>query len=350
MRWTLLLLVNFLIFQAVAGSAWAQSEAGDEATPPGFNAWLVKLRADAIVAGIRTSTLDEVLEDVQYLPRVVELDRKQPEFSLTFAQYLAKVVTDGRVSRGKKRLQEHKTYLNSVARQYKVPSRFIVALWGIETDYGNLTGGFSVISALSTMAFDGRRPDFFRDELLRALRIIDEGHIRNADMTGSWAGAMGQCQFMPSSFLRFAVDADDDGHADIWRNPKDVMASVANYLHQSGWNDKITWGREVRLPKKFDASLVGLETRKTLRDWSRLGVRAADGKRLPAAPLKAALLQPDGPGQKAFLVYDNFDVILKWNRSFSFALAVGHLSDRLAGSDHGNSLVRKESVAKKSRN
>lgn len=297
-----------------------------------FASWLADLRAEAARAGISASTLDAALTGVEPLPRVLELDRSQPEFTLTLAEYLARVVSDRRVAQGREKLRENRDLLARVARRYGVQPRFLVALWGIETDFGRLTGGFPVVPALATLAFDGRRSAYFRGELLDALRILDAGHIRPEEMVGSWAGAMGQPQFMPSSFRRFAVDFDGDGRADIWGTRADVFASAANYLARSGWTDGRTWGREARLPEGFDPALLGLETRLPLSRWQALGVRRADGRGLPRSPdLEASLVAPDGPGGQTFLVYDNYRALLTWNRSHRFGVAVGTLADRLIG-------------------
>ena len=209
--------------------------------------------------------------------------------------------------------------------------RFIVAFWGIETDFGRITGGFKVVPALATLAFDGRRGAFFRKELLHALRIIEEGHISAKQMTGSWACAMGQPQFMPSSFNGYAVDHDGDGRKDIWTTRDDVFASAANYLSRYGWRGDERWGREVRLPEGFDASLQGLKVKKPIADWAALGVTLRGGAPLPGKTLLASLILPGGKGGPAYLVYNNYRVILKWNRSHYFAIAVGHLADKIAG-------------------
>jgi len=199
----------------------------------------------------------------------------------------------------------------------------------VETDFGRLTGGFPVISALATLAYDGRRSKYFRKALLGAIKIIDDGHIKAADMTGSWAGAMGQSQFMPSSFLAYAVDYDGDGRKNIWTSREDVFASTANYLARVGWKGDQTWGRAVRLPKDMDPALAGLKIRKRLSQWRKLGVRRADGGALPKRDLMASLVLAEGPGSPAFLVYGNYRAILKWNRSTFYALAIGSLADRL---------------------
>lgn len=294
-----------------------------------FGSWMTTLRQDAQTAGISQKTLDSALSGVQPLPRVLELDRKQPEGRISFATYLDKVVTAGRVKTARERYNQHRALLTAIGKQYGVQPRFIVALWAIETDFGRNTGGFKVVDALVTLAYDGRRSAYFRRELMAALRILDEGHTTPDRMRGSWAGAMGQCQFMPTSFLKYAQDHDGDGHRDIWDSHGDVFASAARYLSTVGWNAGQTWGREVRLPATFDPGKVGLTIRRPLHDWARDGVRRQDGKPLPAVSLMASLVMPDGPGGRAFLVYDNYRTIMDWNRSTYFATAVGLLADRI---------------------
>jgi membrane-bound lytic murein transglycosylase B len=294
-----------------------------------FASWLSDLRREAQAKGITPRTLDDALTGLQPIERVLELDRRQPEFTLTFRDYLARVVNDARVEKGRRLMEENRALLERIANKYGVQPRFIVALWGIESDYGRLTGGFPVIAALATLAYDGRRSAFFRQELLNALRIVDEGHIAAGAMTGSWAGAMGQSQFMPSSFLNFAVDYDGDGRRDIWTSLPDVFASIANYLRKSGWSDDQTWGRPVSLPPGFPAEQADLGVKKALAEWNAMGVRKIDGAPLPARELAASIIRPGG-GEDAFLAYDNYRVIMKWNRSQFFATAVGTLADRLA--------------------
>jgi membrane-bound lytic murein transglycosylase B len=294
-----------------------------------FGGWMTTLRQDAQTAGISQKTLDSALSGVQPLPRVLELDRKQPEGRISFATYLDKVVTAGRVKTARERYNQHRALLTAIGKQYGVQPRFIVALWAIETDFGRNTGGFKVVDALVTLAYDGRRSAYFRRELMAALRILDEGHTTPDRMRGSWAGAMGQCQFMPTSFLKYAQDHDGDGHRDIWDSHGDVFASAARYLSTVGWNAGQTWGREVRLPATFDPGQIGLTVRRPVHDWARDGVRRQDGKPLPAVSLMASLVMPDGPGGRAFLVYDNYRTIMDWNRSTYFATAVGLLADRI---------------------
>jgi membrane-bound lytic murein transglycosylase B len=296
-----------------------------------FAAWLEGLRAEAQERGIRAETLDRAFEGVAPIPRVIELDRSQPEFTLTFQEYLDRIVPGSRVRKARARLDENRALLERVAAQFKVQPRFIVALWGIETDFGWLGGSFPVIASLATLAYDGRRSAFFRKELLDALRILDEGHITPERMKGSWAGAMGQNQFMPSSFVGYAVDFDGDGRRDIWNTKADVFASAANYLASQGWRDDRTWGRRVRLPEGFDFAAAGPKERKRLGAWQKLGVRRADGGDLPTRQLLASLVLPEGEGGPAYLVYSNYETILKWNRSNFFAIAVGSLADGIAG-------------------
>lgn len=294
-----------------------------------FADWLKALRAEALSKGIRAETLDTALTGLRPIPRVVELDRRQPEFTLTFQQYMNRVVPASRVKKGRQKYSEHRELLEVIGKKYKVQPRFIVALWGIETDFGRVDGGFSVIRSLATLAFDGRRSKFFRGQLVRALRIVDQGHISSKAMRGSWAGAMGHFQFMPSSFETFAVDYDGDGKRDIWRNQADAFASAANYLSRSGWRDDQTWGRPVKLPENFDAALLGLKTKKSLPEWQKLGVRTPDGGNLPARALSASIVQAGKKSGPTFLAYNNYRVTLKWNRSTFFAVAVGTLAERI---------------------
>jgi membrane-bound lytic murein transglycosylase B len=296
-----------------------------------FARWLEDLRQDALRHGVSAATLDSALSGIKPIARVIELDRKQPEFTLTFRQYQERVVPKARVEKGKRKLSENRTLLKKVGERFGVQPRFIVAFWGIETGFGRITGGYPVIAALTTLAFDGRRGAYFRRQLLDALTILDQGHIDIARMVGSWAGAMGQCQFMPSSFLAYAVDFDGDGRKDIWNSKEDVFASAANYLSRSGWRNDQTWGRPVKLPQSFDLYLADLKLRKRLSEWQRMGVRRANGADLPKRDLMASVVLAEGQAGPAFVVYNNYRAILKWNRSTFFAVAVGSLADRIGG-------------------
>jgi len=293
-----------------------------------FDTWLEGLKSEARGRGISDATLTAALGTAKPIDKVLKLDRSQPEFTRTFEDYLASTVSASRVALGRKLYAENAAILNKIGTTYKVQPRFIVAFWGIESDFGRLQGGFPVCQALATLAWDGRRSSFFRDELLNALTIVEEGHITAQAMTGSWAGAMGQTQFMPSSFRKFAVDYDGDGRRDIWTTRKDVFASIANYLAQSGWHSDETWGRRVTLPEGFDPALISLDVQKSLFDWQALGVRRADGTALPAFNLQGSLVKPSD-GKQVFMVYSNYRTTLLWNRSTYFALAVGHLADAI---------------------
>jgi membrane-bound lytic murein transglycosylase B len=307
------------------------SGAEAQASSQPFAGWLQELRKDALRDGVSAHTLETALTGLSPVPRVIELDRAQPEFTLTFQEYLQRVVPDSRVEVGRRMLRENRRLLEGVGAKYGVQPRFIVALWGIESDYGRLTGRFPVIGALVTLAYDGRRAAYFRRELLDALHILDEDAIPVERMTGSWAGAMGQVQFMPSSFRRYAVDQDGDGRRDLWATKADVFASAANYLKHLGWRSNQTWGRQVRLPKGFDRGLIGHDRVRPLDVWRALGVRRADGGALPRADLPTSIVQPGGAGGAAYAVYDNYRALLKWNRSDYFATAAGILSDRISG-------------------
>jgi len=313
-------------FLAVSSTIGGRAEAGQA----DFYGFLAGVRRDAAAQGIRASTIDVALRGAEFLPHVIELDRKQPERVMTFNEYLDKVVTPQRMENGRHQLVDNRALLDTIWRRYNVEPRFIVALWGIESDFGKVTGNYSVVSALATLGYDGRRSGYFRGELISAVRILDQGHIRADDMMGSWAGAMGQCQFMPSTFLGYAVDYDGDGRRDIWNDRADVLASIANYISRLGWRGGEGWGREVVVPPGFDIRFTGLEVKRVTEEWNRLGIRGAGAGSLSARGGEASLVLPDGTGGPALLVYDNFRTIMKWNKSTFFAAAVGYLADGMA--------------------
>jgi membrane-bound lytic murein transglycosylase B len=303
-----------------------------------FAQWLRDFRQEAAGQGISRATLDAAFAGVTPLARVIELDRRQPETTLTFSQYLQTIVTDERVRTGRQKLAENRRLTGRLRADFGVPASVLVALWAVESDYGRSTGGFKVIDALATLAFDGRRSAMFRAELIDALRILERGDITSERMIGSWAGAMGQIQFMPSTYLRYARDYDGGGRRDIWTDTADILASAGNYLSQLGWRPGLSWGRPVRLPATLDAGLGGGDDARPLSEWARLGVKAADGSALPQGTIAATLATPDGPTGPAFLVYENFHVLMRWNHSTYFALAVGILADRLGEADGLSSL------------
>lgn len=297
-----------------------------------FEQWLFELRAEALQRGISKNIVAQALSNIEPKERIIELDRKQPEGRLTFAQYYKRVINKKRVSEGRRLFRKHKALLNKVSEQYGVQPQYLVALWGIETSYGNNTGGFGVVEALATLAYDGRRSEFFRKELFSALEILNQGHISPARMKGSWAGAMGQNQFMPSSFQNLAIDFNKDGRKDIWTSLPDVFGSSANYLSSNGWKEDERWGRRVKITQTISDNKLGLDTKKTLAQWQSIGVRLPNGASLPNIDgFMASLIQPDGAGTDAFLVYDNYRVIMRWNRSIYFATSVGLLADQIAG-------------------
>lgn len=295
-----------------------------------FDRWLAELKQEAVGEGVPAAVVAEALDGVKLREEVLKRDRNQPEFKLTLGGYLKRIVSEQRVAKGRRMLAEHRPLLEEIAGHYKIQPRFLLALWGIESDYGRVLGDFSVIQSLVTLAFDPRRGTYFRKELLLSLHILAEGLAPLERLQGSWAGAIGGLQFMPSVYRKYAIDYNDDGGSDIWGDPADMFASGANYLTSSGWQFDQTWGREVALPDNFDLGLLGHKNSLTLAEWQELGVRRLFGGRdLPRREISASLIIPDQDSGRAFLVYDNFRIILKWNRSDFFAIAVGMLADRI---------------------
>ncbi|HCW89636.1 MAG TPA: lytic murein transglycosylase [Marinobacter sp.] len=297
---------------------------------PDFQSCVAGLKDKALQAGISPKTTDEVLSSVTFLDRVIELDRRQPEFTTTFTDYLGKRVNEARISKGRELLREHRELLDRVTRATGVPGPYLVAFWGLETNFGSYFGKMPVPSSLATLACDPRRSTFFTEQLMAALRIIEEGAITSDQMEGSWAGAMGHVQFMPTVFLKHAVDADGDGRRDLWNSLPDAMMSAGRFLESMGWNGDYRWGREVVLPAGFDYSKAD-GRRLPLEAWRQMGITDAFGNPLAREPIDAKLIVPAGHRGPAFLAYHNFDVIMGWNRSEFYAIAVGHLADRVAG-------------------
>jgi membrane-bound lytic murein transglycosylase B len=297
-----------------------------------FQQWLGNFSIEAQQAGISSKAINHRMQHAEFLPKVIELDRKQPDKVKSFDQYLSSVQPARKVKMAKAKYKENKALLDKIGKKYGVQPRFIVALWGSESDFGRNMGSFSVLNSLATLAYEGRRADFFKAELINALRIIDSENINPADLKGSWAGAMGQTQFMPSSFLEMAVDYDGDGKKDIWNNKADAFASIANYLSKSGWDKNATWGREVKLPENFDAALLGKEIEKPLSEWKKLGIKTTSGKALPTGKkFPASIVRVgDGVNARSYLIYPNYKIVLKWNRSLYFASSIGLLSDKIS--------------------
>ena len=296
-----------------------------------FAEWREQLRAEAFSLGISEKTLLAIDGLEAPLERVLELDNAQPEFIQTFTRYLSLRITPLQINRGQALLRQYAVLLEEVRQRYGVQPHYLVSFWAIESNYGRATGGFSVLQALATLAYDPRRADFFRKELLTALKIIDDGHIAVDNMSGSWAGAMGQLQFLPSVFARYGIDGDNDGKIDIWNSLPDIFHSAANFLSQSGWRGDERWGREVLLPSNFDFSLTGTRTRKPLQEWNELGIIQMNGSPIPIANMQASVILPAGAGGPAFLTYANFRATMAYNPSTFYALTVGHLADRYTG-------------------
>jgi len=275
--------------------------------------------------------VDEVLVNLKQQQRVLELDRSQPEFTQTFANYFHHRVTPERIERGQQLLNLYDTFLTGLTGKYGVPGRYLVAFWGLETNFGGYLGKMPTLDCLATLACDERRSEFFTDELMQALALLERESLSPAEMRGSWAGAMGHTQFMPSAYTLYATDGDGDGRVNLWRSERDALASGANYLENLGWKKGERWGREVLLPKNFPYAETGLSNSQPVAYWKDLGVSFANGATIPNIDMAASVLVPAGHSGPAFLVYPNFHVILQWNRSEYYALAVGLMADRLIG-------------------
>lgn len=332
-----------LVFSATVGS---QPENGHQDEQEAFRAWLQEVRGEALERGISAETLDAILPGIEQHRRTVQADRSQPEFEDTYARYLERV-SESRIQSGREVMQEHGDMITEVAGDYAVQPRFVIAILGLESNYGSFPVTEPMFDVLATLAYDRRRSDQFRRELMAAFEIVDEGYATPEMMKSSWAGALGVPQFMPSSFLSLAIDHDGDGRINLWSMGPDVVASVANYLRNSGWRDDQTWGREVSLPSGGEQSLpapqeAGMRPDPTcrryesmgawrgLRDWQELGVRRADGSNLPTRNLPAALIIGDEGDDHGYLVYRNFCSLMGYNPSFRYALSVGLLSDAIA--------------------
>lgn len=327
----------------LTGLAFSSQAQQEELSEQGFLKYIESLKELGLKQGFSQTFLNTVFEKPTLYRRAVKADRNQPEVVETLDTYLPKRIPDWKVKKARTLFKQHQELLTDIGERYGVQPRFIVALWGLETNFGKIMGNYNVVSALATLAYEGRREVFFQKQLWAALSIIEQGHITLEEMKGSWAGAMGQSQFMPSSFLAYAVDGDGDGRKDIWTNQADVFASMANYLAKEGWNNEITWGRQVKLPSHFDKSLAipkrtgnrkkwlaaWKQYEKPLQEWQALGVRRTDGTDLPNVDINAALVFPDDENGRAYLAYDNYKSLMHWNLSYYFVSSVGHLSDRI---------------------
>ena len=336
-------LMTIFVVMSLFLSGFVSAANNNQTDKPSFSEYVNELKVEALAKGFEQNLVDSAFAKVKYHQRAVKADRSQPEKVETLDTYLPKRVPNWKVKKARDLYKKHQVLLQKVSNQYNVQPRFIVALWGLETNFGKFTGGYNVISALTTLAYEGRREVFFKKQLWAALTILKEGHIDIKNMKGSWAGAMGQNQFMPTSFLAYAVDGNGDGKKDIWQDQADIFSSMANYLKQEGWNDELTWGRQVKLPEGFDATLAipkntgsrknwlkaWSEKEQTLAQWQALGIRRTDGTSLPNVDIKAALVFPDDINGRAYLAYDNYKSLMHWNLSYYFVSSVGHLSDRI---------------------
>lgn len=317
--------------QAISAPASQEPAASDmAATIAGFHAWVRRFASEALTAGIRPQTVEATLGQAQWQPRVVELDRAQPEFTRPPWAYLDSAVSPQRVAQGREQMRLHAAALQAAAQRHGVPASIITAIWGMESNYGRNFGSFRTVDALATLAYDGRRREWARSELLAALRIVDQGDIAADALIGSWAGAMGHTQFLPSVFLAYAVDADGDGRRDIWGSVPDVAASTANFLARSGWRPGEPWGVEVQLPRGFDYARAELTVRQSSEAWVAEGLRGVDGAPLPALE-SASVLTPAGARGPALLVGPNFRALLRYNNSVNYALGVGLLARQIEG-------------------
>lgn len=303
-------------------------EDGSEA---GLQDWARQFRTRALEAGVPAAVYDREMRAALYLPDVVARDRRQSEFTKTIWDYLDVAVSSERVSMGQKALRDHADLLGRIELEYGVEKEVVAAIWGLESAYGTYRGDIDIVSALATLAYDGRRAAFFEAQLIQVLKIIDEGHVERESLKGSWAGAMGHTQFMPSSWAEFAVDFNKDGRRDIWgEDPGDALASTANYLRHWGWVKGQPWGLEVRLPTGFDYEETTERVVKPVAEWRAMGVQPAAGGDLPEGD-KASILLPAGHKGPAFLIFPNFQVIEKYNLADAYVIGIGHLSDRLRG-------------------
>ena len=316
-----LLLLVALMFTATS-SVFAASESD-------FNAYVKSLKNEALEQGFSSTLLDRAFNNITFRPTAVKADKNQPEKKITLDDYIVSRVPDWKAEQAVQQYLSNRALLDKIGEEYGVQPRFIVALWGNESNFGKIQGSYSVLSALASLAYEGRREALFKKNFFAALTILDQGHIPIDSFKGSWAGAMGQTQFMPLSFLTYAVDYDGDGKKDIWGTPADVFASIANYLSSEGWDDSGTWGRQVRLTQDVPISGLSKENMRPLSYWQEQGVRRFDGSDLPKVDVKASLIMPDGESGRIYLVYNNFHTLMKWNRSSYFGVSVGYLSERI---------------------
>lgn len=308
-----------------------QAAKAEDAPSVDFFQCVADIQQQANAAGISPQVIENALGDVNKIDKVLEYDRSQPEFVQTFPDYLNKRVTSWRIDKGLEMLAKHQELLTELTHKYGVPAHYLISFWGLETNFGNYKGKMPVIDSLATLACDPRRSGYFTQELLVALQLMEREQLDKSKLVGSWAGAMGHTQFMPSAYINYAVDGDGDDKVDLWDSEADALTSAANFLNQLGWQSGFIWGREVLLPEGLDYAVAGKDQRKSLSQWAELGITRTNKTPLPEGDLEASLILPTGANGPAFLVYKNFDVIMRWNNSESYALAVGYLADRIIG-------------------
>ncbi|MFB2662049.1 lytic murein transglycosylase [Shewanella mangrovisoli] len=298
-----------------------------------FPTCVTNLQERARTEGLSEATIQDTVASLQFVPKVIELDQAQPEFSQTFNNYFTKRATDWRVNEGRRLLKKHRVLLDKLAQEYGVPPQYILSFWGLETNYGSYKGKMSVLDSLATLACEPRRSGYFTTELMQALKLKEKYGFDKSTMVGSWAGAMGHTQFMPSAYAKYAIDGDGDGKADLWNSTEDALTSAANFLQHLGWQRNERWGREVVLPRNFSYENLGAKQAQPLSQWAAQSVVQSNGLPLPAIDMQAALYLPSGHTGPAFLGYENFNVIMRWNRSEFYAITVGHLADRINGGE-----------------
>jgi len=293
-----------------------------------WSTWLAEVKQEALDRGISPDIIQEAFANVHEPSRKIKhLAHSQPESRLSYYKYRNSRINAYRIQLGQKKYKQYQQLLENIGQQYGVDPCFIVSFWGLETSYGGYMGNFPVINSLTTLAYDSKRSDFFRHELFTALQILNDGHVDLKHFKGEWAGASGHPQFLPSSWVQYAVDYDGDGHRDIWTSKPDALASIANYMKGKGWRQGEPWAIHVKLPKNFDDKLEGKSTVKTVREWQALGVRTMHGDALPHPELEASIIQPHGG--PVFLAYPNYKMILRYNNSIYYAGAVGYLADKI---------------------
>lgn len=295
-----------------------------------FSQCLSNKKADALAAGVSQSRIEQEFDSFTFIPRVIELDRSQPEFVSTFPSYYSKRVNTWRIEKGREKYAEHRSFLNELTKKYGIPGHYLIAFWGLETNYGGYKGKMSTLDSLATLACDARRSEFFSKELFLALKLMDSEGLKRESMLGSWAGAMGHTQFMPTTYTNYAIDGDGNGQIDLWNSEQDALASAANFLWKLGWKPGLRWGREVKLPADFDYKLANNSV-KTISQWKELGILQGNGSALPNSDIESRLRVPAGHQGPAFLSYANFRIIMRWNNSEFYAIAVGQLANQIAG-------------------